>query len=383
MPTRLDQFLNGKEGGATDVEKNGRKVIETGKPFTHWSFNNKQKWFIAEDDYEEFLKLYCAELRNGCAQYLTEKQTPIGQLRVDLDFKYKGKVEEHKHTQEQVIAFVKAYMEEVAKYVEVPENAEVYVLEKDYPTYSRGDDVSKSGIHIQVPCIKTRSDVEKNVRRALVRRMEDFFPNLDLTKGWDDVYDIQPLTHTNNWPLLGSKKTETNSLPYQIKYILDWDSQTGDISVDTEIPATITPDLLKKLSVRSRPTEETKLTAYGEENTRPPAEPQTRSVSRGRTSERGQVPGSRGSSPGHIYVEPLTDTKKEYIRRHVMNLGENRYNGHHNDWYAVCQCLKNIHSDLEDVFLDFIDQTNDDKRKAKVERLNARAAVVLMLECST
>ncbi len=374
MPTRLEVFMNGKGDGATDVERNGRKVMENGKPFTHWSFDNRQKWFISEDDYDEFLTLYCAELRHGNPQYLTEKSTPIGQLRVDLDFKYDGKVEEHKHTQEQVINFVKAYMEEVKKFVEVPETVEIIVLEKDYPTYNKGDNVSKSGIHLQVPAIKTRPSVEDKVRRSLVKRMEEFFPDLGLKpkKGeekvdWYDIYDPQPLTHTNNWPLLGSKKTETNSLPYEIKYMLNWDSKTAEVQVNENVPEKITPELLKKMSVRSKATEETKLTPYGEENTRPPAEPVTRSVSRGRTAERGDVPGSRGSSPGHVYIEPLSETKKEYIRKHVMNLSEQRYNGHHNDWYAVCQCLKNIHPDLESVFLDFIEQTSDDKRKSKAQ----------------
>lgn len=364
MPTKLEIFLNGNPNGRTDTERIGKKVLESGKPFTHWSFENKHKWFIDDDSIEEFYKLYCAELRMHNAQFLTEKSTPIGQLRVDLDFKYDGHLEEHRHTQEQVINFVKAYMEEAKKWVEAPETAEIYILEKQNPTYIKTDNTSKSGIHIQVPVIKSRPDVEQGIRRALVKRMEEFFPDLGLKTDWDDVYDKQPLTHTNNWPLLGSKKPAEGYQPYEMKYILDWDRDSGDISVDTDVPVIITPDLVKKLSIRSPKSEETKLTAWGEENSKPPREPVTRAVSRGRAPER-EEPSSRGSSPGRIYIEPLSETKRKYIERHVQNLGEHRYNGHHNDWYAVCQCLKNIHPDLEDVFLDFIEQTNDEKRKAK------------------
>jgi P4 family phage/plasmid primase-like protien len=364
MPTKLELFLNGDQDGKTDRERLGKQVIESGKPFTHWSFENKQKWSINEDDLEEFYKLYCAEIRDCTPQYLTEKSTAIGQLRVDLDFKYDGLVQEHKHTQSQVISFIKSYMEEVRKWVEVPESAEIYILEKRIPTFVKPEKISKSGIHIQVPSIKTRPDVEQGIRRVLVRRMEEFFPDLGLKNSWDDVYDKQPLTHTNNWPVLGSKKVDEGSQPYQIRYILDWDSETGDISVDTDVPQVISPELVKKMSVRSKNSEETPLTEFGKENSRPPREPVTRAVSRGRAPER-EEPSSRGSSPGRIYIEPLSEIKRKYIERHVRNLGEQRYNGSHNDWYAVCQCLKNIHPDLEDVFLDFIEQTTDEKRKAK------------------
>jgi hypothetical protein len=134
MPTKLDYFLDGNTQGKTEKEINGRKVTESGKPFTHWSFENRQKWFISEDDVEEFYKLYCNDLRNGIPRFLTEKSTAIGQMRVDMDFKYAGQVEEHKHTQEQVMKFVSAFMAETKKYIQVPESVEIFILEKDYPT---------------------------------------------------------------------------------------------------------------------------------------------------------------------------------------------------------------------------------------------------------
>ncbi len=351
MPSKLELFLNGDPNGKNDKDRTGRTVTEKEKPFTLWSFENKQKWFVDEDDRDEFLKLYCAELRKCVPQYLTERSTPIGQLRIDMDFKYDGRVDEHRHTIDQVISFVNAYMTEVKRYAQVPEIVEIYVLEKEYPTYDPIKKISSSGIHIQVPGIKTRASIEQSIRRTLISRMEEFFPNLSLLKGWDDVYDKSPLTHTGNWPLLGSKKPTESALPYEIKYILDWDSESGTISFDNELPATITPDIVSKLSVRSRKDEETPLTEDGEKVARPITEDVTRSVSRGRTMDR-DVPGSRGSSPGRNYISPLTDVQKNYIRTHANNLSDFRYNNYA-DWIAVGQCLKNIHPDLEDVWLDF------------------------------
>lgn len=353
MPTRLELFLNGDPNGKTEKDRDGRRVTEKDKPFTLWSFDNKHKWFIDDDDRPEFLRLYCAELRKYTPQFLTERSTPIGQLRVDLDLKYGGEVLDHKHTQEQVIKFVDAYMEKIKAYVEVPKIAEIIVLEKESPTYDASKKISSSGVHIQVPAIKTRAEIEQCVRRELIPRMDEFFPDLGLLKGWEDVYDKSPLTHTGNWPLLGSKKPAEGSLPYEIKYILNWNSETGSIEMNTDIPTQITPDLVQKLSVRSARSEETKLTAEGEKLARPISDaPPQRAVSRGRTMERGEAGNSRGSSPGHNYIPDLTDIQKKYIAAHVANLGDFRYTSY-GDWIAVGQCLKNIHPDLVDTWLDF------------------------------
>jgi P4 family phage/plasmid primase-like protien len=362
MPTKLDLFLNGNPHAQSETERKGRKVMAGDLKFTHRCLKTKEAWNIVGDDMDEFYRLYCNDLRNTIPRYLTEKSTPIGQVRVDLDFVYEGHVEEHKHTQPQVIAFMSAFMEYLRKYVKVPDTVEIYVLEKSAPTQSiqksSGATISKSGVHIQIPDIRTRAGVEQGVRRELIHRMDEFFPDLGCMKGWEDVYDKQPLTHTNNWMVLGSKKHDDGSLPYQIRYVLDWDAETGEISVDNDVSPVVTVELAKRLSTRSQITEETPLTDYGDKNTRPPAEPREviRSVSRGRSAEPGNA-GSRSSSPGRLYIEELSEHKQKYVEAHVMNLKEDRYINY-TEWIAVGQCLKNIHPILEETWLNFSAQVN-------------------------
>ena len=315
---------------------------------------------VNSDDMNEFYKLYYANILNGVPMYYTERCTTIGQLRVDLDFKYDGIVDEHKHTQEQVVAFTKAYMAEVKKLVNVKDDVEIYVLEKDFPTYDKQKNISASGIHIQVPGLKTRPSVEETVRRMMVRRMDEFFPNLGLRDDWNKVYDTSPLNHTGHWPILGSKKHNDGALPYKIRYVIDWDHATGDASVDADVPLVPTMDLIRKLSTRSPPTEETPLTMDGEKNCRPPATEAAHPVSRGRSTTRGPSPTSRGSSPGRQYIEPLTEVRRQYIRDHVFNLKSDRY-ADYKMWVDVGFCLKNIHPDLEEVFQDFSEQVNSIK----------------------
>ena len=363
MRTKLDLFLNGNPNGKTDRERDGCKVTEKDKMFTLWSFDNKWKWFIHEDDRLEFYRLYCADLRKSIPQFLTERSTPIGQMRIDLDFKYASIVEEHKHTQNQVLKFVDAVLKEARRWVVMPEIVEVYVLEKEYPTYDPIKKISSSGIHIQIPDIKTRADVERGIRRALVPRMEEFFPNLGLLKSWDDVFDPSPANHTGNWPLLGSKKPAEGSLPYELKYVIDWEN--GEMSIDNQVSPTPTVELVHKLSVRSADSEETPLTEFGKEHTRAPAEP-TRAVSRGRQDTRNDDHGSRGASPSGRVRPDLPDSRKKNIRAHTMNLSPSRHSGNHEDYIKVGQCLFNIHPhDLEDVWLDFMSQSSKPERAAK------------------
>jgi P4 family phage/plasmid primase-like protien len=325
----------------------------------------RTKWNIPSDDLPEFYKLYAAEIRQCTVQYLTEKGSPIGAMRVDLDFKYAGEVPEHKHTREQVVAFVGAYMTDIKKYLVVPDLVEIFILEKSQPVYDKVSKTSKSGIHIQVPSLKTNAGVEQTVRRNLLGRMEEFFPNLGLLGDWKACYDPQPLSHTNNWMILGSKKQD--GFPYEPVYILDWDSETGDISVDEDVPH-FSAELVQKLSVRASVGDETPMTEFGKENIRVHAATETATgpgqAMRGRTDEKGQ-PGSRGSSPGRYYMEPLSPQMRKYYHDHTMNLSEARYSDY-KSWVDVGNCLKNIHPDLQEVWFDF---------GAQHEKFNQREAI--------
>lgn len=80
---------------------------------------------------------------------------------------------------------------------------------------------------------------------------------------------------------------------------------------------------------------------------------------RGRPAVRGQPGGTRGSSPG---AEPrqrqLNEEERSFIQAHVNNLSDNRATDY-KDWQEVGQCLKNIHVDLLDTFLDFSSRCSD------------------------
>jgi len=357
LKSKLNDFLNGT-GKETDPDKKRYGRVSKGENTTHNGMSGGA-WCIQDEDIPEFYKLYCEYLRDNGPLHMTEKSTRIGAMRIDLDFIYDGEKDDHLHTQEQVVAFTSAYMTEVKKFIKIPEGVEIFVSEKPRPTYYKDKDRSKSGLHLVIPSIKTNRFVEERIRINLLNRMPEFFPDLPLAEDWRKVYDPSPLTHTNNWTLLGSKKKE--GTPYQIKYILDWDPESGEMSIDNDVPLMTTPDLLKKMTVRSAPSEETPMTEYANDFlkiTMQNAEDMKISggnalqPTRGRQAVRGDV-NSRGSSPDNTaYRQSLTPEILDYLTAHVYNLADFRYK-EYKDWIDVGICLKNIHPELESLFLEF------------------------------
>lgn len=334
--------------------------VKKGSTFTHTSMTGGS-YFIGDDELDTFFSLYVEHIENNLGSlHLTEKSTPVGPPRVDLDFIYPKDILKHQHTQDQTLAFVKAYMNEIQKYVQVPEGIEIYIMEKARPTIDEKGR-SKSGVHILVPDLRVTSNVETSVRRTLLSRMPEFFPNLPLTDPWDKVYDPSPLTHTAQWTLYGSLKKD--GLPYRISYVVDWTPE--EMTVDTSKPS-LTADLIKRLSVRAGDETLTPLTEFGRkayenvmiDNGERISGGRAAHPTRGRPAQRG-APGSRGSSPGAgPQQRPLSDEEREFIRAHVKNLAPFRHE-QREPWRDVGICLKNIHVDLLDCFLDFSSQWKD------------------------
>ena len=336
---------------------------------THQLFGHGILYTIPEEKMDEFYRLYCAYVANNGPLTITEKMTRIGPLRVDLDFLYDGRVEDHKHTQAMTINFVKAYMSEAAKYIEINDITDVYVMEKPEPTFYPGKKESKSGIHLVVPEVRTNRNVELAIRNTLLPRMDEFFPNLELKKDWRETYDKSPLNHTSWWALLGSKKPAGEGAtpqPYQLKYTIEWDPSDPVVAIDEEVNREVKPDNVRKFSVRSPNNSESPVTEMGKAYALKEEEVRISGGAalvpqRGRPAQRGGDPGSRGSSPTRaIYLQPLSESMMKYYEKHALNLSADRYNSH-DERTNVGHCLKNIHPDLSDVWYEFCAQRADGK----------------------
>jgi P4 family phage/plasmid primase-like protien len=337
--------------------------------WTHTALNGG-KYFIGEDSYDTFYGLYTDSILDQDRQYLTEKCTDIGPLRIDFDFIYERDIVTHQHTKEQVQTFVDLFMTEIRQYLVIPDSVDVYIMEKRKPTLDSKKNRMKSGIHIVVPDVCTHKFVEQRVRRNLLKHMADVFPNLPLNEPWEKIYDEGVVNRSVPWTLYGSRKNDPNALPYLVSYVIRQSPEKSEIV--SEVPK-VSPDLMKRLSLRRLDKDETPMTElaktiYANLNER--AQPEVRisggravTPARGRPAVRGEKPNSRASSPLARIVRPLEPEEKEYIKAHTMNLGYQRVTGY-TEWVNVGICLHNIHQDLLDTFLDFSAQSDDKYNEA-------------------
>lgn len=342
----------------------------SGSNWTHTSLiggkaGGTGRYFITEDDRPKFYELYVDSLEVlGDRLYLTERSSDIGPLRIDFDFIYdeSTQVKRHLHTRAQVISFCKAYMTEMKQHLQLPENVDIYIMEKKRPTLDAKKQRIKSGIHIVVPSVLTHKYIEQSVRRALVTRMDEFFKGLPLNDTWEKVYDEAVLNRSQPWTMYGSRKGDEGALPYLTSYILTY--KDDDIVVNDAIPD-LSTDLLKTLSLHRDPKDETPMTETAKatyekirsnKDGRDSGGEQRKRT--GRPLQRSEKPSSRGSSPAGRILQPLTAEKKDYLKAHVMNFDKSRYQDY-DKWVQVGICLNNIHPDLLDVFLDFSSQEQD------------------------
>ena len=320
------------------------------------------RYFITEDDRPKFYELYVDSLEVlGEMLYLTERSSDIGPLRIDFDFIYdeSTQVKKHLHTPDQVIAFCKAYMQEMKHHLQIPESVDIYIMEKKRPVLDAKKHRIKSGIHIVVPGVLTHKYIEQSVRRALVPRMGEFFQGLPLNDTWEKVYDEAVLNRSQPWTMYGSRKGDEGALPYITSYILTY--KDGDVRISNSVPP-LSTGLLNTLSLHRDPKDETPMTESAKANYEKIRNREGHDSSygdqrkRGRTFQRSEKPSSRGSSPAGRIIQQLTPERKETLRGHVMNLKKSRYEDYE-PWVQVAICLNNIHPDLLDVFLDFSSQS--------------------------
>jgi P4 family phage/plasmid primase-like protien len=342
--------------------------------WTHTSLKGG-KYFIPDEHKDQFYGLYVEEIINQEKQYLTEKSSDIGPLRVDFDFIYGNEIQKHLHTREQVVSFCDAYMNEISMYLELPSVVDLYIMEKRKPTLDTKKNRMKSGIHIVVPDVCTHKFVEQRVRRNLLKNMGNYFNSLPLTETWEKIYDEGVVNRSVPWTIYGSRKNDPNSLPYLTAYILQFDTQKKAIKIIENVPP-ISVEIMKTLSLVREDSNETPLSEEGKKiyaNLNKSEDVRISGGSavlprRGRPSIRGEKSNSRASSPaGRIILQPLDPERKDYIKQHTMNLKDERFNDY-SQWVQVGICLYNIHPELLDVFLDFSAQ--DDAKYNEAECIN-------------
>jgi len=198
----------------------------------------------------KFNDLYKIGMKNGCDLYLTEKHRDISPILIDFDLRFEKDVVDRQYSIDLMKTIVKEYINEIDKYVVVPDTAEIYVMEKENPVYVEKKDLVKDGVHIMITNIVTRPSVQFIVRKNLLSKFGKLMKYMKTTNKIDDIFDEQVI-YKNNWQMYGSKKP--NYEPYRVTRHWSMNKESKEI-VENDLLEDDT-EYVEILSIRNKYTE--------------------------------------------------------------------------------------------------------------------------------
>ena len=127
-------------------------------------------WHISDEYLEHFYTMYadmCFKYNVNC--HLTERHKEISPILIDLDFRYDLEHPNRLFDIEFIKNIVKLYNRIIKEsYVEISDNLlESYILLKTNPI--KDGDKYKDGIHIVYPYLVTKPDIQKWIRKTLIK----------------------------------------------------------------------------------------------------------------------------------------------------------------------------------------------------------------------
>lgn len=312
-----------------------RYKVEKGSEFTHTSIIKPSgAFYIPTDEMESFYQNYERALNAGEDLYMTEKHRDISPFLIDLDFKFeKGDNLNRIYTKDVIETVIRNYCKKIAEYVDVPNNYDVYLLEKPNPNVDKG--VIKDGIHIIIPNIVTRTSVQFLIRKDLLPQLKEVFEHLKCVNNIDDIVD-EAVIERNNWQMYGSKKP--NCEPYKVSTKYVWDNST-DTLTPVEFKETST-DLVEILSIRNK---------YDSNNIKIEKIEVMKEYEKEATKSKKKMSNALQTS---INTRKNQIENLEHVCKLVDLLNEERANTY-TDWISVGWCLRNIDHRLLEKWVEF------------------------------
>ena len=224
-----------------------------GDPITNTRIPSKElgvyggRFSISDDEYPAFLKIYNnAVFVKGTKQFLTEYQMQVGPIVIDFDFRYSPEIEERQHTESMVYDLVSLYIEKINELLDIENDYECYVFEKDDVNTS-SEDITKDGIHFLFT-INVDRVIQLMLRDAVLKDVDNVLEGLPLQNRYEDVLDRSVSKGDAPWQLYGSQKPGCQA--YKIKKIFKINHK--DNSIKSKPIGTDTLQLLINSSARNK-----------------------------------------------------------------------------------------------------------------------------------
>ena len=130
-------------------------VVQNGTDATHTSMKGG-KWHIPKQDLPEFYELVAKSLLSDSLKIpIVEKMNDIFPFVIDIDLKYKTKIEERQYTDNTTEELIESMWQKITDCIQIDDTkgkGSVLLLEKEKPyPCNKGDYLSKDGIHLIFP----------------------------------------------------------------------------------------------------------------------------------------------------------------------------------------------------------------------------------------
>jgi P4 family phage/plasmid primase-like protien len=206
---------------------------ESHEIYTHTKIKGG-KYKVPDENLEELYNLLHDDIfvnKNEFNDTLTEANSLITQIKIDLDFKYTT----HDDAIRRIYCFddiekvALIYMKVIDKYLIAPKDDRIaFIMEKSHAgVWDNKRDpktnklIIKDGIHIMFPFITTYYKIALKIREEVLVDLEEIFKSYNFYNNLNDILDIS-VVHKNNWFLYGCKKA--GSPPYLVSKILKFNS---------------------------------------------------------------------------------------------------------------------------------------------------------------
>jgi hypothetical protein len=295
-----------------------RHRLPPGSPIepTHTSMTGG-KYYVPGVESDAFVDAYAAcvacKQEGTCAPSIVEQHRHVGPVVIDIDLRQHGDTATRLYGRDTVGAFVSSLYAELGKLVELPEDgaAACYVLEKPGPRPGKNGAFFKDGLHLVLPGVVTRPELQFALRDAMLPHVAAAFGAFDYMNTPEDIYDAAVIRR-NGWLMYGSKKPD-EPVPWKLTRVLGpgdavlWDVEAS--SADGKAEHASPGELARRLSIRRYDVDEAKLTEHGEQSLRKildaeKDEAERRELARQRTTDVSQAYGDSASDQ-HIGIERM------------------------------------------------------------------------------
>jgi len=289
--------------------------VEKGCDYTHTSIKSPSGAYnIPLDARTHLMDLLADCVNNQIPVHLTEKNSIITPIKIDIDLKYQLG-DKRRYDRKMIKQLVEVYNNAIKKYLPVDE-FNTYVFTRDNPYDIK--DITKDGIHIMYPHIVCDYQVQQLIRKEVLvegKQLLSLFNCLDKHKH-DDMID-EAVIKRNNWLMYGCSKP--NVEPYRLTYVFNEQLETMAVSNDTRI-------MIECLTILDKQPTHTIKNEYKQLVINTPTTPSTPSTP---------------STPTIVYRSNITNTEFMEIQQ-LVNLLDITRADNYQKWLDIGLCLHHI-----------------------------------------